>query len=63
MGTLTTPSDSPQLLLPNYDDPETLHTIIGVTFYMSVSKEDNDPVSMMERDATKIKVLLLHMFN
>ena len=29
VSTLTTPSDYPQLLEPNYDDPDTLHIILS----------------------------------
>ena len=29
VSTLTTPSNSPKLLEPNYDDPDTLHTIMS----------------------------------
>ena len=48
VSALTTPFDSPQVIVLNSDDPNTHHTIISDNPFLEGRKEDTAPGSMME---------------
>ena len=63
VGMLITPSDSPQLLVPNYDDPDIQHTIMSDNPCHDRGKIGYCSRFYYGKRHYKNEVLLLHVFN